>query len=238
MDPRIPSVHQTMEQGGGFRGSPASLCSRCSVRCSGGHQQQQPPTLPLCNCMSSAAIASGSGSPLTLPHQPFCNIHSSVPHLQQLQSANSSRTLNNSYHNPHQQCNSPATVCSLHHSASPVNLELQLHQQQQQHSALSACTLHHPTAVSNQRYADSSRSPAPDAKTKDRSLSPFAFLRKNNRDSKASSNTILDNASSKSALMSCNRKWLVAIVLTLVLIILVSVAVGLVVTFTGNFTDL
>jgi len=107
------------------------------------------------------------------------------------------------------------------------------------------CPLHQQAmmgGISNQRYTTSTLSPDQlhnqttdsnsNTKANDtsRSLSPFAFLRKHNRDSKASTNNMLDNSSSKSLLM-CNRKWLVAVVLTLVLILILSVAVGLVVTF-------
>lgn len=201
-----------------FRGSPASLCSRCSVRCSGNGHPPQPPSLPACNCMSPATAVHGMA-----PH--LCNIHSSISQHQMQQQ----RTLNDSPSSQHMQC-SPPPPCTLHHN-------------EHLHHGL-PCTLHHQSStmgVTNQRYTGTITPGAAhhnqtqtSTKTKDsnRSLSPFAFLKKHNRDSKASTNTMLDNSSGKSVLM-CSRKWLVAIVLTLVLIVVLSVAVGLVVTLTG-----
>lgn len=220
MESRIPSVHQTMDHH--FRGSPASLCSSCSVRCTehSAPPQQPPPSLPMCNC----------GNPMmsthTLPQQPFCSFHGSItPHHlhHQRQASGSPRTLNNGYE---QQCPGSNTPCTLHHNsiADP-------------HHTM-PCTLHNPLGISNHRYtgtipADTATHHNKDTKSSNRSLSPFAFLRKNNRDSKTSTNTMLDNTSSKSMLV-CSRRWLVAIILTLVLITILSIAVGLVVTFTGR----
>lgn len=218
MDTRIPSIHQTMDHH--LRGSPSSLCSMCSRRCTGHRGQPSPPNLPACGCMSHGM------------QQPFCNLHGSIspsPHP-----LHTPMSLNNGHSNPAQQC---SPTCNLH-AASPAAMGDHLH-----HGA--PCTLHpHSTlaGVSNQRYTAAAGTIAADPslhnnqletnkKPKDRSLSPFGFLRKNNRDSKVSNNT--DSSSSKSVLM-CSRRWLVAIALTLALIVVLSVAVGLVVTFTGE----
>ena len=224
MDGRIPSIHQTLDHQHHLRGSPSSLCSMCSRHCS-GQRGPSPPTLPLCNC-----VAHGM-------QQPFCNHHGPLAQPQPL-----NRTLTNGHTNPAQQCNSPP--CTLHTSSVIGD---QLH-----HGT--PCIVHpHNTMVgiSNQRYTAPAATMTPDnslpngqgdnnSKPKDRSLSPFAFLRKHNRDSKASTNTMLDNSSGKSVLM-CSRRWIAAIILTLIFIVVVSVAVALAVIYIGKsllFNDL
>ena len=187
-----------------MRGSPASLCSMCSIRCSGHHNTMtasMAPSLPACNCQSSCTLhtssiahtlsPSGSHLPLgcsracTTSYQPAC-VH---------------------------QNNAVRTNGSLPHTN---------------------CLLNDGLSAINQRYTGTMNPEMNHNHDESRSLSPmFRFMRKNNRDSKASTGNILDNSSSKSLLM-CSRKFLLIILLTLILILVISVAVGLVVKFTGR----
>ncbi|XP_067942491.1 uncharacterized protein [Watersipora subatra] len=211
----IPSVHHhTMDQHMMMRGSPSSLCSMCSRHCNGHRAQPSPPTLPHCNCAQHGM------------QQPFCNHHGSMPHHQ----IHVPTAVRSGHINPAQLC---SPTCTLHSSLGPNADPL--------HHGL-PCSLHPQASlasVTNQRYTAPTLTPDTlhnsrvenSGKPKNRSLSPFAFLRKNDRDSKTSTNTMLDSSSNESVLKR-NRTWLIAIVLTLVLIVLLSVSVGLVVTFT------
>lgn len=238
METRVPGMHPAMDPHHHYRESPISMCGSCGTCSSRFNIHHQPltsmPSLPpnasLCNCADTMIP-----SPHTMSHQqqPHCcsSMNSSIPG-HQMHTSSSPLTLP---HLSNSARSSPTQVhTSIHHTGDHRHMTCPLHQ----HGTIGA--------VNNQRYtATMMLGEHPHNQTTDsnsntkansdsRSLSPFAFLRKHNRDSKASTNTMLDSSSSKSLLM-CNRKWLVAIVLTLVLILVLSVAVGLVVTFTGEF---
>ena len=237
MDPRVPGMHHPgMDLH--YRESPVSLCSSCgtcSSRFNNPHihpvsAPSLPPSSSICNCTEFMT------TPHTMSHhqQPhFCNnINSSIS---QHMNTSAASPLTLSHMNSTARSSPTQVHTSIHHTMTDQrHMTCPLHQHQMM------------AGVTNQRYTTSTLSPDQlhnqttdsNSNTKanvdsSRSLSPFAFLRKHNRDSKASTNNMLDNSSSKSLLM-CNRKLLVAVVLTLVLILILSVAVGLVVTFAGK----
>lgn len=182
-----------------------SLCSMCSVRCSPQGVVPRAPTLPSLPPMCHC----GSSRPMS----PLCH-HGSISH------PTTSNTLN---------CNGCAPRCLAHQNpqtlqnsgTAPVHTTNCLH------------------GFTNQRYnppphdSDHNHEHQNSDSTDQRSSSPFSFLRKTNRDSKASTGNMLDNSSNKSGL-TCSRKLLLIVALTLVLILVISVAVGLVAALTGK----